>query len=765
MRGYGFPYELPIDAREEDFLSLVRSNQVVILRGELGSGKTTRAPIMLYLAGYGELGIIGVTEPRRIAAVSAAEYMKVLLPGEEDRVGYKVRFADTTDKHTRIKMLTDGMLLQELRGDRLLSKYSVIMIDEAHERNQNMDYLFGLLKREILPKRPDLRVIISSATIDVGKFSRFFGDAPVIEVSGRVWPVKRVFLESEVSHIGEALSDAMLNVHRTGESGGMLAFVPGKRNIASVSRDLRGAKPEDMEILHAYGDMKLAEQQLIFEDYPGMRKVVVATPVAESSLTIPGLRYVFDSGLVKEVRFNPETGIQSLVVCEASHSSSDQRMGRAGRVEDGICLCMYTEENYKARCPYAIPEICRMGVANVILSMLLIGISDIENFPFMDPPDPVVRNEGHKLLRSLGATTSDGKITELGRRMAILPLEPSKSYMLLEADKRKCVNEMVTIAAFDSVHVFLEPPELLMIAEKAHKKFRDADSDAVTYLNVWNAAVAHEFDPAWCDENFLSLEDLLEAQNIRNELLEILQDFGIELSSAKKMETVKKTVAAGLIRNLLHADERGWSYALANSDVDCGQVFIHPGSSVHAARPSPEYIVAGEIFATTKTWASMCEVVPPEWLPELLPEKFSFGKVTGAKRRGNAVLGTLPVLYKNKRGGYETVGFGEKAISPDEARELQCENTRNAEASGLKEVTLQKKAGRSNALVAYYGSDSHDISGHSSENVNIKEGGHYYARLWKEKVRGRMEYFAELYFQVHDFGEQKERKEKRRSRR
>lgn len=446
--------DLPIFAKMNEILATVRENQVTIIIGKTGSGKSTQLPGFLYAEGFADAGSIAVTEPRRIAAISLARFVAsefgVTLGNE---VGYHVRFDKKTSEKTAIKFLTDGMLLREIMDDPMLGRYSVIMLDEAHERNVNIDLLLGLLKR-LIAKRPELKVIVSSATIDAEKFSAYFDGAPVVEVSGRLHPIQVIygnasFREDDTVAIANAVADKVAVIHRGEPEGDVLVFLPGEDVINQTSEELEKRGLNEVVVLPIHGKVSPEDQQRVFADYPGKRKVVLATNIAETSITIDGVVYVIDSGFIKEMHFRQYSGIPSLEVVRHSQSGCNQRAGRAGRTAPGICYRLYNEADFKGRPLHTEPEIKRTGLTGLVLTMEALGIADIPEFDFLEPPEKNAFCNAYDVLAALGALVK-GKpgLTEMGSAMAELPLEPTVSRMLLEAKKHGSVKDVATVAAF-----------------------------------------------------------------------------------------------------------------------------------------------------------------------------------------------------------------------------------------------------------------------------------------------------------------------------
>ncbi|HEX7740208.1 MAG TPA: ATP-dependent RNA helicase HrpA, partial [Marmoricola sp.] len=497
-----FPPELPVSQRRDDIATAIREHQVVIVAGETGSGKTTQLPKICLELGRGNVQVIGHTQPRRIAARSVAERIsEELAVPLGDLVGYQVRFTDRTSAASRIKLMTDGILLAELQHDRDLKKYDTLIIDEAHERSLNIDFLLGYLK-QLLPRRPDLKVIITSATIDPERFSAAFGGAPIIEVSGRTYPVEvryRPLMEEAyddedgepvVRDQTEAIEAAVAELMRD-TPGDVLVFLPGEREIRDAADALK-RRSEDcrngFEIVPLYSRLSAAEQHRVFERHAG-RRVVLATNVAETSLTVPGITGVVDTGLARISRWSARTKVQRLPIEPVSQASAKQRAGRCGRTESGVAIRLYSEEDYAARPEFTEPEILRTSLASVILQMTSLGLGEVARFPFVEPPDRRAVRDGVTLLEELGALRTDRdrhRLTKLGRRLARLPIDPRLARMVLEADRLGCLREVLVIAAALSVQDPRErPAEHQARADQLHARFKDEASDFITWLNLW----------------------------------------------------------------------------------------------------------------------------------------------------------------------------------------------------------------------------------------------------------------------------------------
>jgi ATP-dependent helicase HrpA len=484
-----YPEELPVSGKRVTIAAAIEEHQVVVVAGETGSGKTTQLPKICLELGRGVAGTIGHTQPRRIAARSVAtriaEELKSPLGGA---VGYKVRFTEHGGEHSHIKLMTDGILLAEVQSDPLLERYDTLIIDEAHERSLNIDFLLGYLK-QLLPKRPDLKIIITSATINTERFSEFFNGAPVIEVSGRTYPVElryRPLLEDKEKEadMGAAIIEAVDELARLDPLGDILIFLAGERDIRETAELLTKHKMRDTEVVPLFSRLSVTEQDRVFKPHRG-RRIVLATNVAETSLTVPGIRFVIDPGLARISRYSHRTKVQRLPIEPVSQASANQRAGRCGRVSTGTCIRLYSEEDFLARPEYTDPEIRRTNLASVILQMMLMGLGDIENFPFIDAPDRRFITDGFHLLQELGAVDGRRGITALGRKLARLPLDPRHARIVLEADRQGSLHEVLIIVSALTIQDPRERPlEAQQAADEKHARFADEDSDFIAYLNL-----------------------------------------------------------------------------------------------------------------------------------------------------------------------------------------------------------------------------------------------------------------------------------------
>ncbi|MDP3764012.1 MAG: ATP-dependent RNA helicase [bacterium] len=718
-------FNLPIFDSKEEIVDLLLGNKVVIVVGETGSGKTTQTPLFLYEAGFADGKKIGVTEPRKIAATSVAAFVaKQLGTKLGEVVGYQVRFDDTTADSTQIKFMTDGILLRELQTDPDLNKYSVVMIDEAHERSKNIDFILGLLKGALV-RREDLKVVIASATIDQKKFSRYFDNAPIVNVSGRTFPVDVHYTENDYSSddIVDGVVKKIEVIHRYGDHGDILVFMTGEDEIRKVITGLEKLALSGLVPLPCYGTLSPDDQQKIFNDYPGERKVVVATNIAETSITVEGVVYVVDGGYIKQLNFHPEMGIESLDVVKHSQSGCDQRAGRAGRTQAGVCYRMFTKENFEARPKFTEPEIRRSSLAGVVLMMEDIGIENVIGFDFIDPPELKTFREAYETLIALGAIERGKKgLTEVGRRMAQLPLEPRIAKMVLEAEKYNCMSSVITIASFLSVrNIFNRPRGKEIEADKAHKDFKDSRSDLLTYLNIWFEYASSGYSMSWCHQNFLNGRSLNEVGNIRRQLVDILQRNGIEISENGTDEDVMKAVTAGLIFNLFRNMGFGYSYsAILRS---CPDVYIHPSSIL--INGGSRWVVVTDIIETSKIFARGCSSVEVGWLPELVPHLFSFKgewEIVSLLPDGDGVEVRREVFFNKE----ERVGYANTVVSLEEADTIQQRKIDEAELNGLIKLSfVEKSYGLSTAYIAERGREMY----RATQWYGIDEGVPYYCRI------------------------------------
>jgi len=611
-----FESALPINARRDEICAAVAANPVVIVCGETGSGKTTQLPKMLLDMGRGKAGRIGHTQPRRIAARSVAARIAEELGSElGGTVGYKVRFHDKVGQRSAIKLMTDGILLAETQGDPLLREYDTIIVDEAHERSLNNDFLLGYLRKL---QRPDLKVVITSATIDADRFSKHFGNAPVIEVSGRLYPVEVRYRpvggdaeDTTRDEEEQALADAVDELCREGE-GDVLVFLPGEREIREAGETLRKRGLRGVEILPLYSRLPAAEQDRIF--HPGKaRRVVLATNVAETSLTVPRVRYVVDAGEARVKRYSYRNKVEMLQVEAISQAAAQQRAGRCGRVADGICIRLYSEDEFKKRPAYTDPEVLRSSLAAVILRAKSLGLGELEDFPFLDPPAPRAIADGYGLLQELNAVSEDRELTEIGRELARLPLDPRIGRMLVAARAERCLSQVRIIAAALSVQDPRQrPADKAGAADERQAQFDDERSDFLAFLNLWKL-----FDGKWekaCRENFLSVPRMREWRDVESQLGKTLEELEWPGSSSSEYRPIHRALCTGLLGNIGYKEESGEAAAGSYLGARGIKFWIHPGSGV---KKPGRWVMAGELVETTRLFARKVAAVDPKWLEEL----------------------------------------------------------------------------------------------------------------------------------------------------
>ncbi|MEO8717429.1 MAG: ATP-dependent RNA helicase HrpA [Burkholderiales bacterium] len=615
-----FDPALPVSQKRDEIARAIAENPIVIVCGETGSGKTTQLPKILLEMGRGEKKQIGHTQPRRIAARSVAariaEELKVELG---TLVGYKVRFTDKAGKSTRIKLMTDGILLAETQGDPDLKAYDTIILDEAHERSLNIDFLMGYLKR-LLPRRPDLKGVITSATIDAERFSKHFNDAPVIEVSGRLYPVEIRYRpvggdEEDTTRDEEelALGDAVEELFREGP-GDVLVFLPGEREIRDASAILAKRNLKGAEILPLYGRLSVADQDRVFHP-GGVRRVVLATNVAETSLTVPRIRYVVDAGQARIKRYSYRNKVEQLRVENISQAAAQQRAGRCGRVADGICIRLYGEDEFKQRPAYTDPEVLRASLAAVILRALSLNLGKVEDFPFLDAPNSRAIADGYSLLAELGAVDDDNALAGLGRELARLPLDPRVGRMLIAARAERCLEQMLVIAAALSVQDSRERPLTRQsAADERHKRFADERSDFLALLKLWQLQ-GEQGLRRLCRDNFLSYPRMREWRDVHLQLSTVTQELDWKMSRAQPdkpdgFRAIHRALLAGLLGNIGMKDERDGNYTGARGI----KFWVHPGSGT---KKPGKWIVAAELVETTRLFARSVATIDPLWLEEL----------------------------------------------------------------------------------------------------------------------------------------------------
>jgi ATP-dependent helicase HrpA len=629
-----YPEQLPVSQKKDDIAAAIRDHQVVIVAGETGSGKTTQIPKICMELGRGVRGMIGHTQPRRIAARTVAERVADELDvplGEA--VGWKVRFTDQVNPDgTFVKLMTDGILLAEIQTDRELYAYDTIIIDEAHERSLNIDFLLGYLA-QLLPRRPDLKVVITSATIDPERFSRHFGDAPIVEVSGRTYPVEvryRPLLEEEGGDDSDrdqitAICDAVEELQGEGK-GDILVFLSGEREIRDTADAITKRNYRFTEVLPLYARLSHAEQHRVFQQHTG-RRIVLATNVAETSLTVPGIKYVIDPGTARISRYSHRTKVQRLPIEPVSQASANQRKGRCGRTSDGICIRLYSEDDFLARPEFTDAEILRTNLASVILQMTAAGLGDIEKFPFIDPPDHRNIRDGVQLLQELGALDPAQKdarkrLTERGRKLAQLPVDPRLARMVLEADKNGCVREVMVIAAALSIQDPRErPAEKQAQADQQHARFKDETSDFLAYLNLWRYVREQQKERGsssfrrMCKQEYLNFLRIREWQDIYTQLRTVAKQMGIHLNEDDAPDQqVHLSLLAGLLSHIGMKDVKEGAkneYLGARS----AKFAIFPGSALF--KKPPRFVMSAELVETSRLWARVNAKIEPEWVEPL----------------------------------------------------------------------------------------------------------------------------------------------------
>uniref|UniRef100_H3D255 RNA helicase n=1 Tax=Tetraodon nigroviridis TaxID=99883 RepID=H3D255_TETNG len=618
---------LPIFPYREDLLSAIGEHQILVIEGETGSGKTTQIPQYLFEQGYTRDGKkIGCTQPRRVAAMSVAarvaQEMSVKLGNE---VGYSIRFEDCTSERTVLKYMTDGMLLREFLTEPDLASYSVIIIDEAHERTLHTDILFGLIK-DIARFRADLKVLVASATLDTERFSRFFDDAPVFRIPGRRFPVDIFYTKAPEADYLEACVVSVLQIHVTQPTGDILVFLTGQEEIEACCEMLQdrcrrlGSKIAELVILPIYANLPSDMQAKIFTPTPpGARKVVVATNIAETSLTIDGIIYVIDPGFCKQKSYNARTGMESLIVTPCSRASANQRAGRAGRVAAGKCFRLYTAWAFKHEMEETtVPEIQRTNLGNVVLLLKSLGINDLVHFDFMDPPPHETLVLALEQLYALGALNHLGELTKLGRRMAELPVDPMLSKMILASEQYKCSNEVLTIAAMLSVNnsIFYRPKDKVVHADNARMNFVVPGGDHLVLLNVYNQWVESGYSTQWCYENFIQFRSMRRARDVRDQLEGLMDRIEVEVVSSQGDNVpIRKAVTAGYFYHTARLSKGGYKTVKHQQTV-----FVHPNSSLF--EELPRWIIYHELVFTTKEFMRQVIEIESGWLLEVAPHYY-----------------------------------------------------------------------------------------------------------------------------------------------
>ncbi|MGW3263100.1 ATP-dependent RNA helicase HrpA [Streptomyces sp. NPDC001056] len=685
-----YPEQLPVSQKKDEIAAAIRDHQVVIVAGETGSGKTTQIPKICLELGRGVRGMIGHTQPRRIAARTVAERVaEELRTPLGEAVGWKVRFTDQVNPDaTFIKLMTDGILLAEIQTDRELRAYDTIIIDEAHERSLNIDFLLGYLA-QLLPRRPDLKVVITSATIDPERFSRHFGDAPIVEVSGRTYPVEvryRPLLEAESEDADRdqitAICDAVEELQAEGK-GDILVFLSGEREIRDTADALEKKKYRFTEILPLYARLSHAEQHRVFQQHTG-RRIVLATNVAETSLTVPGIKYVIDPGFARISRYSHRTKVQRLPIEPVSQASANQRKGRCGRTSDGVCIRLYSEDDFLARPEFTDAEILRTNLASVILQMTAAGLGDIEKFPFIDPPDHRNIRDGVQLLQELGALNPAEKdprkrLTDTGRKLAQLPVDPRLARMVLEADRNGCVREVMVIAAALSIQDPRErPADKQAQADQQHARFKDETSDFLAYLNLWRYIREQQKERGsssfrrMCKQEYLNFLRIREWQDIYTQLRTVAKQMGIHLDeNDAPADRVHVSLLAGLLSHVGMKDVRE-----GNKNEYLGarnaKFAIFPGSALF--RKQPRFVMSAELVETSRLWARVNARIEPEWVEPIAGHllKRTYSEPHWEKDQAAVMAYEKVTLYGVPIVAQRKVNYGR--IDPQVSRELFIRN-------------------------------------------------------------------------------------------
>ena len=675
-----FPESLPVSQRKAEIKKLLSEHQVIVVAGETGSGKTTQLPKMCLELGFGNLGMIGHTQPRRIAARSVAARIAEELETElGGLVGYKVRFNDQISDDTQIKLMTDGILLAEIQNDRFLNQYSCLIIDEAHERSLNNDFILGYLK-QLLPRRRDLKLIITSATIDVERFSKHFNNAPIIEVSGRTYPVEvryRPVVEEDDQDQLQGILNAVDELQAEGR-GDILIFMNGEREIRDTAEALQKQNLKHTEILPLFARLSAQEQNKIFHP-SGLNRIVLATNVAETSLTVPGIKYVIDPGTARISRYSYRTKVQRLPIEPISQASANQRKGRCGRVSEGICIRLYSEEDFNSRPEFTDPEILRTNLASVILQMTALGLDDIEAFPFVDAPDKRHIQDGIKLLEELGAfemvrTRSGEKrqLTAVGRQLAQLPVDPRLAKMLQSAVSQGALHEVMIIVAALSIQDPREcPQEKQQASDEKHRRFADKKSDFLAFLNLWSYLQEQQKELSknqfrrQCQKDFLNYLRIREWQDIYHQIRLTVREMGLPINSEKaEYQQIHTALLSGLLSHIGLKEAEKQQYLGARN----AHFAIFPNSVLF--KKQPKWVMAAELVETSKLWGRMVAEIEPEWIEPLAEHviKKSYSEPRWSKSRGAVIADEKVTLYGVPIVAARPVNYG--AIDPAVSREI-----------------------------------------------------------------------------------------------
>ncbi|MFT7224438.1 MAG: ATP-dependent helicase HrpA, partial [Cellvibrionaceae bacterium] len=614
-----FPPALPIVDKRTAIAEAIEANPVVIIAGETGSGKTTQLPKICLTLGRGVRGAIAHTQPRRIAARSVAsriaEELKTPLGG---LVGYQVRFDGRLTEQTAIRLMTDGILLAEIQRDRYLSRYDTLIIDEAHERSLNIDFLLGYIK-QLLPKRPDLKVIVTSATIDVEKFSRYFNDAPILSVSGRVYPVDVIYrplADMAGLSMTEAIADCVQEICATDKRGDILIFLPGERDIREAALQLRRLSLPHLAVVPLYSRLSLAEQNKIFQAHSAQR-VVLSTNVAETSLTVPGITYVIDPGYARISRYSHRTKIQRLPIEAISQASANQRKGRCGRQSEGVCFRLYSEEDFLSRPKFTDPEILRTDLSAVILQMTHLKLGDVRRFSFIDHPDDRTINGAYKRLQELQAVNEQKNLTDIGRQLVRLPLDPGLARILLAAEVGDCLTEIIAIVSALAIQDPRErPADKQQAADQAHRQFWHEASDFLFWLNLWREyhqqiqQLSNNQLQKWCHKHYLAPNRMREWRDIHRQIVIAAKSLSLRLNTTPaEYAAIHTALLSGLLGNIASkTTEKDLPYQGARNR----RFSLHPGSSQY--KKGPRWILAGQLIETNRLYAHTVALIEPQWL-------------------------------------------------------------------------------------------------------------------------------------------------------
>lgn len=688
-----YPEQLPVTGRRDDIAEAIENNQVVIIAGETGSGKTTQIPKICLELGRGRRGLIGHTQPRRLAARTVAERIAEELDQSiGDSVGYAIRFDDRVSSTTAVKLMTDGILLAEMQRDRFLNAYDTIIIDEAHERSLNIDFLLGYLKR-LLPKRPDLKVIITSATIDPERFAEHFADAagkpaPIIEVSGRTYPVEIRYRPLEDESGGktidldplDALCEAIEELMAEGE-GDILCFFPGERDIRDAMEAIEGRHWRNVDVTPLFGRLSNQEQHRVFRSHKG-RRIVLSTNIAETSLTVPGIRYVVDTGTARISRYSTRTKVQRLPIEPISQASANQRSGRCGRVADGIAIRLYSEQDFLSRPEFTDPEILRTNLASVILHMISLRLGDIADFPFVQAPEPKAVRDGLLLLHELGALEGKEKdglpvLTRTGRDLARIPVDPRMARMLVEANSSGCLHDvMVIVAAMTIQDVRERPIDKQAQADQAHARFKDKSSDFMAMLNLWDFVQEARDEMSGNAFRKRMKADFLHYMRIREwfDLVRQLRDVAKQLgwtaqgSTERRADDIHMSLLSGLLSNIGARDGNSKEFIGARNT----RFLIFPGSAL--AKKPPEFLMAAELVETSRLWARDVAAIDPAWVEKLAQNllKHNYSDPTWSRKRGSAVVTQRSTLYGVTVVADRTVPY--HRVDPVAARDMFIRN-------------------------------------------------------------------------------------------